>query len=317
MTNEELDQAIRFIRTANFSVTLALATYNADEATPSYRSLNITEDVASDFAGMAGDRVQKISRFSESGDLRLIEYSADYKPEAHEVEFLSLQDDAIGAMLRAIPSPSQIALLGDLDGFVNSLRFYVLILSGDNHRAVLFRRYNRNKELLRSKNIVMKLIGEQYDRLSEPTFQFDPNLDAVLFGEHLIILNKSNFQHIFRYYEQLRQVAEQSLATIREHVPIANFEEFSDSCFAHLKKLEKLKNIAIKPYLAEITMDDIKETIEHFDLPIEVQINDGQEELIFDPADRWGILNLLDDAYLGSRMTGLRYEVNSKREVQS
>lgn len=314
MTNQEFDQAISFIRNADCSVTIALAIYGDDDETPSYRSLNITEEVATDFSHMAIERVKKIARLSETGDIRLLEYSADYKPEQHEVEFLSLQDDVIGTMLRSVPSPAQIALLGDLDDFVDQLRFYALILSGSNSRAVLFRRYNRNKELLRSKNIVMKLIGEQYDRLSEPTFQFDSNLDAILFGNHLIILNKANFQHIFRYYEMLREVAEQSLATIEEHVPIANFGEFRESCFSHLQKLEKLKNIAQKPYLSEITMNDLKRTIEKFQLDIDVRTDNGAEVIVFDVSDRWAILRLLDDDYLGSEMTGIRYEVNSKRE---
>lgn len=41
----------------------------------------------------------------------------------------------------------------------------------------------------------------------------------------------------------------------------------------------------------------------------------GYLPLVFDAADRWVILHLLDDAYLDSDMTGLQYEANSKREL--
>lgn len=62
-------------------------------------------------------------------------------------------------------------------------------------------------------------------------------------------------------------------------------------------------------------MADIKRTINDFKLGVEIKVVDGEERLVFDSRERWAILNLLDDAYLGSAMTGLKYETNSKREV--
>ena len=106
-------------------------------------------------------------------------------------------------------------LIGDIEDFVDRVRFYSLLLSGGNRRVVLFRKYNRNKELMRSKYVVIRLLGERYERLSEPTFQFDQEIDALLYRNHLFILNKANFQHIFHYYELLAQVAEESLTAIQ------------------------------------------------------------------------------------------------------
>jgi hypothetical protein len=161
----------------------------------------------------------------------------------------------------------------------------------------------------------MRLLGDRYERISEPTFQFDPDFDAILFRDYLFVLNKSNFQHIFRYYDRLKSVAEQSLETIRALVPISNFEDFGASCMGHLQKLEKLRNISQKPYMQNVTMKDLKKTIADFKLEIEVVSINGKEQLRFDLKNRWAILNLLDDAYLGSTMTGLKYEANSKRPV--
>ena len=72
--------------------------------------------------------------------------------------------------------------------------------------------------------------------------------------------------------------------------------------------------IASKPYLAQIGMVDIRRAIDEHGLPVEVVQNNGQEMLIFDPdpSRRWILLKLLDDDYLNSVMTHLRYEVNSK-----
>jgi hypothetical protein len=40
---------------------------------------------------------------------------------------------------------------------------------------------------------------------------------------------------------------------------------------------------------------------------------EGKEMLLYDPANHWGILHILDDDYLESVMTGLSYESSSKR----
>jgi len=102
---------------------------------------------------------------------------------------------------------------------------------------------------------------------------------------------------------------------IGERVPIAGFPEFAESCESHLTKLAKLNNIAAKPYLATVTMKDLKRTIKKFNLGVKVVRENGVEKLQYDAADRWVILKLLDDDYLGSVMTKLQYEVNSKRQV--
>lgn len=61
-------------------------------------------------------------------------------------------------------------------------------------------------------------------------------------------------------------------------------------------------------------MVDIRRAIAEHGLPVEVVQNDGQEMLVFDPdpSRRWILLKLLDDDYLNSVMTHLKYEVNSK-----
>ena len=132
-------------------------------------------------------------------------------------------------------------------------------------------------------------------------------------GDEIFIVNRSNFEHIFRYEDLLRESADASIDAIVEAVPIANLDAFRVTCHGHLIKLKKLRNIAQKGYLGEVTPDILKTTIDEFEL--EIEIND-QGELVFENSDPWAILRLLDDAYLGSSMTGIKYETNSKKEIQ-
>ncbi len=129
----------------------------------------------------------------------------------------------------------------------------------------------------------------------------------------MFISHKHQFQQIFNFFAQVREKATAALQTISQHVPIVNFPEFAASCESHLHKMTKLVNISAKPYLQTVTMKDMKKTIKKFRLNVQIRREGGVEKLIFDPVHRWEILKLLDDDYLGSVMTSLQYEVNSKR----
>ncbi|MCH9694143.1 MAG: DUF4868 domain-containing protein [Gammaproteobacteria bacterium] len=313
MTAENLQAAFEFIASDDYTVSIALAQYDPDEDGPTFRRLNISDTVAADLRLLAQRAARPFANQHRRGNLDVPEFDHDYVPSAHEIEYIDTNNDPIGDMV-AVPSPAHITLIGDgdVEEFVSGVRFNVLLLSGGPHRVVLFRRYGPTKELSRSNKLITLFLGERLESIEEPTFQFDPNFDMLLYRDHLYIKSRANFEFILRYYDQLEAIAQDSLDAIAEHVPIANFDDFSDSCLGHLQKLKKLRNIAQKPYLADITVDDIRRTIENFDLNVEIDEND---ELVFDTADRWGILQLLDDAFLGSEMTGLRYETNSKREV--
>jgi hypothetical protein len=44
-------------------------------------------------------------------------------------------------------------------------------------------------------------------------------------------------------------------------------------------------------------------------------MEDGKEMLVYDPKNKWVILNLLDDNYLRSMLTEINYEVTNKHEL--
>lgn len=296
------------------TVTICLAKMS-DANEIELRSINIGDGAATAFRDMAAAFTQRFSALLENGDLRVLSFTGGYKPDPHEIEWLSATDSDVGRMIAALPGATDIPLIDPADHFVDQVRFYVLALSNGQHECKLFRKYGRTKELSRSRNIFLRFAGDRYDRLEEPMFQFDEKFDAISWGDFIFSFNKASFQHIFRYYELLRGIAVASLAEISVRIPIANFASFEASCMNHLQKLAKLRNIAAKPYLQRVTMDDLKRTIAKFGLKISVSVENGEEKLQFDETDKWAILNLLDDAYLGSEMTGLLYEANSKREL--
>jgi hypothetical protein len=82
--------------------------------------------------------------------------------------------------------------------------------------------------------------------------------------------------------------------------------------------LSKLTEISKKPYIAKMTIDDIKLTIKEFGLDVPIKNVNGKEMLVWEtsPKKRWLILRLLDDDYLGSTMTKLKYASTSKTRMK-
>ena len=313
---QALDDILNLESFGDVTVTLALAAYDAETEEFIFRSLNISQALAEEFSELPIKFLNYYYKLNEDGDLLLHEFTGGYKPDSHEIEWLNYNDNEIIEALCEVPAPAAIPLV-DLDdnAFFKNLRFYTLIIENGEQKHLFFRRYGKSKELTRSKNLFVRFVGERYERLKEPTFQFDDKFDVVIHNGYLFSFNKNNFQHIFKYYEMLRASAQQSLDTIEAAIPIANFQGFQTTCMNHLQKLAKLRNIASKPYLAAVTMDDIKNVINTYGLQIDVVVENGEERIAFDESNKWAILNLLDDAYLSSMMTGINYEANSKHEI--
>ena len=123
-----------------------------------------------------------------------------------------------------------------------------------------------------------------------------------------------SFQRIFKYFEELRAKADETVTTILQHIPISNADAFRAAGTGQMQMMAKLAQIAKKPYLNRVTMQDIRRTIDAFHLDVRIEREDGQDKLVFEanPNRRWVILKMLDDDYLGSVMTDQKYEVNSK-----
>lgn len=319
MTAQQKFQDLINIQEITGAVTLGLGSFPPDAEGPDYRSLNISDGLAHEFLSMINESIAALRKKYRDNDLRLLEYDAGYKPYSHEIEWVEFPDvDYLSNLLNDMPDPAEMPLFNQQENeFLKYLRFYVIIIQPSQGDPIYcFSSYNKMKEFSRGKKIIAVKIGDRYDALTQTGFLFDERIDCIARGNFVFSFNKNRFQLIFRFYEKLIEVAEHSLAQIQTRIPIANFSEFSSACMSHLQKLAKLRNIANKPYLSQITIEDIRRTIARNRLNVEIVVENGEEKIKFDPKDKWAILKLFDDAYLESEMTHLNYEVNSKRERQ-
>jgi len=252
-----------------------------------------------------------------SGDLVLQPYDPGASLEPHEAEYFELSVDS--PVTQQIDSLSLLASLNVFaveKQFVQGLRFYVIIAQPKQGKPIyFFLSYTPKKELGRSAFLGAILEKGHFDTVKQPLFLFDYNIDCLSRDDEMFIFSKDKFQKIFQFFEKLLESAAVTLKEIKAQVPILNFDQFEDSCKGHLQKLAKLSSIAGKPYFKVLSMKQMKKVIKEFKLPLETKRVDGEEMLVFDGSDKWVILHLLDDYYLGSPMTGIKYGAPSKREL--
>jgi len=301
------------------TVTVCLGSLSDDVGEPRIEQLQLTDELTEEFRNAAKKTVQKYSHMGDGGELNLRPYDAGSKPDRHEVEFLDLTEhESVEKQVDSLASLAQIPVFKVDEAFVTGLRFYAIIFQCKNGKPLyFFRNYTPKKELSRSSLFAAMFDEGTFDRIKEPVFLFDHSIDCVSRDGAMYVCNKHNFEKIFQFFELILKTAAQTLKTIKTHVPIANFDEFEKACSGHLQMQAKLKNIASKPYLKKVKMADIKRVLAQFpSLGVEVVKKGAKEMLLFDPKDKWAVLRLLDDDYLGSVLTGEKYEVTGKRLFQ-
>jgi hypothetical protein len=283
-----------------------------------FQRLTLAESVSKEFGDDA------IRAFADGEELDLVKYEAGYKPADNELCYLPVDDSelvkkVVDSIIECASNFNAVELFKEKDDVIDNLRFYVVIVkghsaSGSTRHALFLRTFSRRNELTRSgwKGIMQS--GDFYNKVTKKIFMFDEESDCLVWRDHVFIKNLTQFERIFQYFEALQKTARQTIASVSVHLPISNLNDFKQACLGNPLMLSKLAQIAKKPYLASVTMNDIKRTIKDFALQIEITPDD---ELVFDPSPskRWLILKLLGDDYLGSTMTKLKYASTSKIQL--
>lgn len=284
--------------------------------TISMNRVNMTQNIASDFADIAKNAVPS------SSEVQLLEYNASYKPDRGEVMHLSLSnDDLVKAIVDDLIAFQDMPLLKKTshDHAIDNLRFYSMIFGSKNGRVLLLRAVSERIEISKGHKIAALLTAGTFSKLTEKVFLFDRRVDCLATGEFLFVFNKSGFERLFQYYEQLKEHAAEAVKKVAEYIQIKNIEEFTEACTTQVRFMDKMASISRQPYLPHVTIIDIKRVITEFNLSIPVVSDNGVDKIVFEPAPdkRWQILKLLDDDYLGSVMTKTKYAANSKIRMSS
>jgi hypothetical protein len=249
-----------------------------------------------------------------------IKYEPGYRPDDDEICYLPLSEsDSVKQTIDSVSRFDDAELFEEKDEIIDNLKFYGLIVDDDRgkQQAIFFREFTEKDELTRCGWIPLIFERDTYNRVERKIFLFDDGIDCFAWDGYLFILSIQAFQRIFGYFEALKRKADQTLSVVVTSLPISNFNDFTNACKADLRMLAKLAQIEKKPYLQSLTMAKIKEIIVTFNIDVKIVVEGGKEKLVFEgsPSKRWNILKLLDDDYLDSNLTTLKYASNSKRQV--
>lgn len=297
------------------SVNVCLASLTGEDSSPEFQRLQLKEELADEYRGVVRGVFEKCNKDRDKGDLMLRPYAPDTNPPSHEVEHLNLAEhEPIRTQIASLSSPMDLGIFDDDESFKSRLKFYAVILQREDDEPIYcFRTYSPKKELQRSRSFGAMFSEGHFDVVREPVLLFDQYLDCVSRGDNMFVLKKNNFHRIFRFFEMIREMGQEILGDIESKVRIQNFEEFAAACIGDPRKLAKLRNISQNALIERVSMEDLRGIIEEYRLSIEMVEENGQHMLVYSSAQQWAILQLLDDGYLESRLTGERYEVADKR----
>lgn len=150
----------------------------------------------------------------------------------------------------------------------------------------------------------------QFD--ADAALRIPPDNQLLILDQDMYVFSEAKLKSLFGYDAKQAAIAEKKVREIEEHYKLS-FGEGED-----MQKLIKGKSKIIKKLqkidTERITQDQLLEHAE--EMGIEMMTDDAGAIIIMDGKDMDKFVNLLNDDYMESPMTGIRYEILNKRELK-
>ncbi|WP_304341590.1 Kiwa anti-phage protein KwaB-like domain-containing protein [Metaclostridioides mangenotii] len=193
-----------------------------------------------------------------------------------------------------------------IPGDINKLTFYCMEISytesGQNKYIRLFRRVTKFKKL--SKSGILGLIkNNEFSKLDNNILGLDGFTDIVVFENEVLILNRISLERIFSIHDQYERKAKETISVIKEIDKIENFDQFEEDCLSDKRIKKTLTKMADKWERLEQSLSNfekIEDTIDMFDLDIDVDVADSKKIIYENKEQLKEILRLIGDAYYKS-----------------
>lgn len=134
----------------------------------------------------------------------------------------------------------------------------------------------------------------------------------LILDQDIYVFNQSKLKQLFGYDAKEAAIAEKKVAEIEEHFRLSFVEGMTLQQLVMGKRttIRKLQKIDV----ASIKQDDLVNHAE--ELGIELLVDDGGAILIVDDKDLTKFVNLLNDDYIESALTGQKYEIIRKKPLK-
>lgn len=137
-----------------------------------------------------------------------------------------------------------------------------------------------------------------------------PDNQVLIVGEDIFVFSETKFVRLFGYDAKQFAIAEEKIRAIEEHFKLTYPEGLTFDALCREKKALVSKVQKVDPEI--VTQEDLMTHAEEMGVPL-MPDNTGQKIIISDSKDALRFINLLNDDYVTSDMTGIKYEVKNKK----
>ncbi len=191
-----------------------------------------------------------------------------------------------------------------------TIKLYAVAL-GDETDRVLFVR-STNPRLPHRAGRFLAIGQERLTRIEGPAFSFSPDFHFVLGRNWAVVLDQRSFEMLFRQIGLVEQHVSTWIEGITAYLPMsaASIESLREVALRDSRTWRRLRDIEHRGHLAHVDLEQVADYADELGLDSEKVVVDGQ--LVFDPADRFGFLHLLNEDLYKGRLTGQAFESQRK-----
>lgn len=147
---------------------------------------------------------------------------------------------------------------------------------------------------------------------ADGAFRLPADNQMLILEQDIYVFNQAKLEQLFSYNAKKAAIAEKKVAEITSNFKLSFEEGLSMNSLVMEKKplINKLQNIDTSAVTQEQLLDHAEE------LGIDMMTDGDGSIIIMDQKDMTKFVNLLNDDYYESPMTGLRYEIKSKKPLK-
>jgi hypothetical protein len=147
---------------------------------------------------------------------------------------------------------------------------------------------------------------------ADAALRIPPDNQLLILDQDMYVFSEAKLKSLFGYDAKQASIAEQKVREIEENFKLSFGE--GDSIQSLIKGKGKIIKKLQKIEPATVKQDDLLNHAE--EMGIEMMTDDAGAIIIMDGKDMDKFVNLLNDDYMESAMTGIRYEILNKRELK-
>lgn len=180
----------------------------------------------------------------------------------------------------------------------DNLSFYCIEVKSDREEIKFYRRVTKFKKLT-SEGFVARFSGKTLNKIETKLIGLDGNIDLIVYKNEILILSHYSLERIFSLKDKFLDTAEKFLNKIESFPIINNFSNFKEDCLndgRFIKTLTKMSDENINVEVLIRKFNNVKKTIDMFNLPIEIEENNSK--IIYSDKNQINdILRIIRDCY--------------------